>query len=62
MCTITDEFLVDNIERFQLQLQMQLQQEQMKYREAIKEDKVLQTVKPIRLRINFLQEKLRQLE
>ena len=46
------------IEKLQFQLQLQLQAEQMNYREAMKHDKVLEEVKPIRLKIRFLQEKI----
>jgi len=39
-------------------LQLQLNTEKEKYIEALKQDKVLQEVKPIRLQIRFLQEKI----
>ena len=66
MKTETSIFLTDpaqnalpacEIEKLQLQLQMQLQQEQMKYRKAIEQDKVLEQVKPIRLKIKFCAKK-----
>jgi len=46
--------LKDEIEK----LQLQLQAEEMRYREALREDKVFEEVKPIRLRIKFLQQKI----
>ena len=50
------------IEKLQLQLQLQLQAEQMKYREAIEHDKVFGEVKPIRLKIRLLQEKIKDVK
>jgi len=46
--------LNDEIEK----LQLQLNTEKEKYNAALKQDKVLQEVKPIRLQIRFLQEKI----
>jgi hypothetical protein len=50
--------LKDEIEKLQLQL---ITQEE-KYRKAIKQDRTLQEIKPIRLQIKVLQEKITAFE
>ena len=57
-----NEFPDSKIEKLQLQLQLQLQAEQMKYRDAIEHDKVFEEVKPIRLKIKLLQEKIKDVK